>query len=559
MEKNEYSLGLDFGTNSLRALVLNLTTGEETASAEAPYPSGDSGVLISADPHLARQNPEDYRRCLSSAVPDVLKKAGTDRNFRPESVIGIGVDTTGSSPLPVDERGQPLAVQDEFTDNLDAQVWLWKDHTSSEEARRITRKAEELRPEYLKKCGGAYSSEWFFSKIFHCLNTSPEVFNAAFTWVELSDYIPALLTGCVNAAGIVRGACAAGHKAMYNRDWKGLPDREFLERVHPDLGRLRERLFDTVRTSDLPAGGLSPEWAEVLGLKEGIPVAAGALDAHLGAVGSGIGEGVLVKIIGTSTCDIMVSPGGDKSLNIPGVAGIADGSVLPGMAGIEAGQSAVGDIFNWFVACVCRGDAGLHRELTEQAEKLQAGESGLLALDWNNGNRSVLVDYRLTGLLIGQTLHTRREEIYRALIEATAFGARVIIERMEEYGISIDRVVNCGGIAEKNPLAMQIYADVLGRSMEISASPQTCALGAAVMGAAAGRGTPGAAAVRSIQDKVCRVKKEVFHAREKENRIYEELFHLYRKLHDAFGTRSSGIGLYTVMKELLNIKGKRLD
>ncbi|MBN1271794.1 MAG: ribulokinase [Candidatus Aminicenantes bacterium] len=556
---NEYSLGLDFGTNSVRALVLNLRTGEETASAEAFYPSGEAGVLTSGNPHLARQNPDDYRKCLLTVVPSVLDKAREDHHFCPEAVIGIGVDATGSSPLPVDKCAAPLAFQKRFADNLDAQVWLWKDHTSSEEAEIITRLAQKLRPQYLDKYGGSYSSEWFFSKIWRCLNVNPDVFQAAWTWVELADYIPALLTGCDDASQIKRGACAAGHKAMFNKEWGGLPDRSFLTRIHPEIGKLRDRLFDSVLTSDRPVGFLSPEWAEKLGVRPGIPVAAGALDAHLGAVGSGIGKGVLVKIIGTSTCDILVSPRGKKIRDIPGMSGIADGSVLPGITGIEAGQSAVGDIFNWFVSQVCRGDESLHEELSKKASNLHPGESGLLALDWNNGNRSVLVDYRLTGLLVGQTLHTGREEIYRALIEATAFGARIIIERMEDFGVKIDRIINCGGIAEKNPLVMRIYADVLERPMEISASLQTCALGAAIMGGAAGRGETGTTAVRSLQDIACRQKTQIFSPKKKEGRIYDDLYMLYRRLHDAFGRRGRGKSLFPVMKELLKVKKKSVE
>jgi L-ribulokinase len=560
MSETIYSLGLDFGTNSVRTLILNLVTGEETASAEARYPSGEEGILtVVSDHHLARQNPGDYKDSLEKVVPEVIEKAKEDKKFKAERIVGIGVDTTGSSPLPVDENCVPLAFQKQFKSNLEAQLWLWKDHTSAEEAQKITELAGEHRPQYLKKYGGSYSSEWFFSKIWHCLNTDPEVFYAAHTWLEFADYIPALLAGIKDPKEIKRSVCSAGHKGMYNESWGGLPDKDFLSLLHPDMGALRNRLFNKAYTSDIPAGNLSPEWSKRLGLFPGIPVSVGALDAHLGAVGSGAKEGVLVKIIGTSTCDIMVSPGKKGFHDIPGVSGIVDGSVVPGYFGIEAGQSAVGDIFNWFVSQVCRHDSGYHKELSEKASQLRPGQSGLLALDWNNGNRSILVDPKLTGLIVGQTIHTTQEEIYRALIEATAFGALVIIKRMEEYGVKIEKVINCGGIAEKNPLAMQIYADVLGRPMEISSSSQTCALGASIMGAvAAGEKKSGFKTTEEVQAKVCRVKEEKYIPREKKHKVYQKLFKLYCRLHDSFGVQGSKDDLYPVMKELLKIKNTYL-
>lgn len=558
MKEIIYSLGLDFGTNSVRALVLNLVTGEETATAVAYYPSGEEGILtIDSDHHLARQNPRDYAESLEKVVPEVIEKAKEDKDFSAKRIVGIGVDTTGSSPLPVDENCEPLAFQRRFESNLEAQVWLWKDHTSAEEAQRITELARERRPQYLEKYGGSYSSEWFLSKIWHCLNTDPEVFYEAHTWLEFADYIPTLLSGIKDSKKIKRSVCAAGHKAMYNKSWGGLPDKDFLSLLHPDMGLLRHRLFQRAYTSDFPAGYLSQKWSKKLGLLQGIPIAVGALDAHLGAVGSGVREGVLVKIIGTSTCDIMVSPPGKEFRDIPGVSGIVDGSVIPGYFGIEAGQSAVGDIFNWFVSHVCREDSGYHRELSEKASRLRPGQSGLLALDWNNGNRSILVDAQLTGLLVGQTIHTTQEEIYRALVEATAFGALTIIDRMEEYGIKIEKVIGCGGIAEKNPLVMQIYADVLGRAMEISSSPFTCALGAAIMGAVvAGEEKSGFATTEKVQAKICRVKREKYLPREKEHRVYKQLSNLYRRLHDSFGVRGSRHDLYPIMKELFQIKSE---
>ncbi len=306
---------------------------------------------------------------------------------------------------------------------------------------------------------------------------------------------------------------------------------------------------------DTAAGGLTAEWAKKLGLPDGIPVAMGAFDAHLGAVGSGIGKGTLVKIIGTSTCDMVVWPNTDKLPDIPGICGIVDGSILPDFWGLEAGQSAVGDIFNWFVNYIQPGgkDSGSHVELTKKAAKLKPGQSGLLALDWNNGNRTILVDQRLTGLLLGQTLHTRPEEIYRALIEATAFGALTIINRFEEYGVKIRQVVNCGGIAEKNPMLMQIYADVTSREMKVSRSAQTCALGSAVAAAVVGGQYKTFAAA---QKAMCGLKPKTYKPDKKAQKVYQQLYVLYKKLHDGFGVKGSSADISGVMKDLLAIKEK---
>ena len=464
------------------------------------------------------------------------------RGFKPDQIIGIGVDTTGSTPLPVDRHGHPLAFDRRFAKHPAAMAWLWKDHTGVAEAGEITALARKIRPQYLAKCGGTYSSEWFFSKILHCLRTSPEVFDAAYLWVECADWVPAMLTGTEAPDELTVGVCAAGHKAMYNDAWGGYPDAEFLAQLDPKLGELRSRLRPKAHTIDRAVGGLTLEWAARTGLPAGMPVAVGAFDAHLGGVGSGIAPGTLVKIIGTSTCDMMVVPLGDKLADIPGLCGIVPGSILPGYYGLEAGQSAVGDIFNWFVNYIqpLGKKAGSHEALSAAAAKLAPGESGLLALDWNNGNRTVLVDQRLTGLLLGQTLYTTPAEIYRALIEATAFGALTIINRFEEYGVKVEQIVNCGGIAEKNPLVMQIYADVTGRPIKISRSAQTCALGAAIAGAVvAGKAAGGYANYADAQKAMTGLKPRVFQPNPAAHAVYKELYSLYRKLHDAFGTQQA--------------------
>ena len=489
---SKYVIGLDFGTNSCRSLIVDVANGKELASHVFSYPSGKDGVIVDpANPHLARQNPADYIEGIEATIKGALKKAkAVKKNFNATDIIGIGVDTTGSSPMPVDADGQALCFDKKFKKNPAAMVWLWKDHTGFAEAALITETAAKLRPQYLAKIGGTYSSEWWWSKILHCKNVAPEVFEAAQSWIEICDWIPAVLTGDLSPKNIKRSICAAGHKAMFNKEWNGLPDVEFLETLSPGLGTLRSRLYDKAYTAEQRIGSLSPAWAKTLGLSPNVVVAVGAFDAHMGAVGAGISIGTLVKIVGTSTCDIMIHPHKEHLNDIPGVCGIVDGSVMNGYYGIEAGQSGVGDIFLWFVNNLVGESYGKTQDekfknLEKAASKLLPGESGLLALDWNNGNRTILVDVRLSGVLIGQSLHSTPEEIYRALIEATGFGALAIIDRIEEYGVKVKEVVNCGGLAMKNKLMMQIYADITGRSMKISRSEQTPALGAGIFASVA--------------------------------------------------------------------------
>jgi L-ribulokinase len=552
---NQYTIGLDYGTNTVRCLIVNVANGAEVGTAVWTYSHGTAGVILSRDPNLARQHPADYIKGAEVTIKQALAAARKSvKGFKPDQVIGIGVDTTGSTPMPVDADGQPLVYQEKFAKNPAALAWLWKDHTGVAEAAEITALAKKMRPQYLAKCGGIYSSEWFFSKVLHCLRTAPEVFNAAYSWIELSDFVPADLTGTLAPDKFIAGVCAAGHKAMWNAKWGGYPDEKFLGKLHPKLAALRSRLTPRVHTIDRAVGGLTPAWAKKTGLAAGIPVAVGAFDCHLGAVGTGVTPGTLVKIIGTSTCDISVQKNTAKLADIPGVCGIVDGSVLPGYFGIEAGQSAVGDIFNWWVNYIQpHGEKLSHKKLDEEAMKLQPGESGLLALDWNNGNRTILVDQRLTGLLLGQTLYTNPVEVYRALIEATAFGALTIINRIEEYGVKISQVVNCGGIAEKSAITMQIYADVTGRPMKISRSAQTCALGSAIAAAViAGAHKDYAAA----QKKMTGLKPKIYRPNPKAHAVYKELYPLYRTLHDAFGTKAWSGNLFGVMKQLIDIRNR---
>ena len=550
-----YTIGLDYGTNSVRALIVNVANGAEIAASVLTYAHGTQGVILSRDPNLARQHPADYVAGAEIAIKQALAAAKKSvKRFSADQVIGIGVDTTGSTPLPVDASGQPLVFNKKFAKNPAAMAWLWKDHTGVAEATEITALAKKVRPEFLAKCGGTYSSEWFFSKILHCLRTAPEVFNAAHSWIELSDFVPAELTGTLAPDKFIAGVCAAGHKAMWNANWNGYPDKEFLSQLDPKLGELRSRLPARVHSIDRAVGGLTEAWAKKTGLKAGIPVAVGAFDAHLGAVGSGVAPGALVKIIGTSTCDIAISPNHQKLADVPGLCGIVDGSVLPGYFGLEAGQSAVGDIFNWWVNYIQpHGEKLSHKALDAEAMNLKPGESGLLALDWNNGNRTILVDQRLTGLLVGQTLYTTPAEVYRALIEATAFGALTIINRFEEYGVKISQVVNCGGIAEKSAITMQIYADVTGRPMKVSRSAQTCALGSAIAAAVVAGAHKNYA---TAQKKMTGLMPKIYKPNAKAHEIYRELYPLYRTLHNAFGTQEWNGNLYGVMKKLIEIRGR---
>ena len=560
---SKYVIGLDFGTNSCRSLIVDTANGKELASQVFSYPSGKQGVIVDpADPNLARQNPADYLKGIEATIKGALKKARSARHsFSAADVIGIGVDTTGSSPMPVDALGQALCFDKRFRKNPAAMVWLWKDHTGYAEATQITELASRIRPHYLSKIGGVYSSEWWWSKILHCKKTAPDVFEAARSWMEICDWIPAVLVGTTAPDQVKRSICAAGHKAMFNASWQGLPDEEFLEALSPGLGSLRPRLYDTAYTADTRAGYLSAAWAKKLGLSKNVAVAVGAFDAHMGAVGAGISIGSLVKIVGTSTCDIMIHPHQEKLNDIPGVCGIVDGSVMDGYYGIEAGQSGVGDIFLWFVDHLVPDSYGKTQEakfakLERAANKLKAGESGLLALDWNNGNRTILVDVRLSGMLLGQTLHTTPEEIYRALIEATGFGALVIIDRIEEYGVKVREVVNCGGLAVKNSLMMQIYADITGRPMKISRSGQTPALGAAIFASvAAGKKSGGEDSLDDARRAMTGIGK-VYLPQEENHEAYATLYRLYRQLHDGFGTRQWSGTMFNVMKDLLELRDR---
>jgi len=553
-----FSLGLDYGTSSVRALIVDVQDGKTVGEGVSAYRSGSDGVLIDKEnPHLARQYPADYVEGFVESVRSAIEQAGRDRNFAPDRVIGIGVDTTGSSPMPVMRDTTPLAEVSGFEQDPDACVWLWKDHTGHFEAGEITRIGRDLRPQYLDKIGGSYSSEWFWAKIWHCINVNPAVYEKAFTWVEIADWIPAVLSGVKDALEIRRGITAAGHKAMYNEEWGGYPDGDFLRQLEPKLLKVRETLPQRAHQVNEIAGYLTAELAGKTGLSKGIPIAIGSFDAHFGGIGSGIEPGTLVKNIGTSCCDIMVAPISEKLHDIPGLCGIVPGSVLPGYYGLEAGQSAIGDIHGWFAGLVSETNSRkkVFKQLEAEAAELEPGESGLMALDWMNGNRTVLVDQRLTGLFVGLTLHTTAAQMYKALLEATAFGARIIAERFESYGVKVERVINCGGIPYKSPHLMQIYADVFNREMELSRSTQTASLGSAIAGAVvAGPEAGGYPDYAAAVQRMTGVLETRYTPIRKHVPVYNELFAIYRELHDAFGVEGHTAELYPLMKKLLEIR-----
>jgi len=544
------TLGIDYGTASVRAVVVDCATGTELGEGEFAYEHGSDGVVVdSFDPHLARQSASDYIDGLRVSVRNALK-AAEDAGFDRAQVVGIGVGTTGSTPIPVDETGMPLALDSRFRNDPAAMAWLWKDHTSYAEADEINQMVLANHLPYLGPCGNTYSSEWYWAKLARFLRTADaNVREATKGWVELADFIPGYLAGRIDPVTMARGICPAGHKAMYDSEWGGLPSAEFLDAIEPGMGAFR---YETeAQASDTAVGGLADDLAAELGLQPGIAIAAGVFDAHVGAVGAGVEEGVLVKIVGTSTCDTTVVPG-DRPL-IEGLCGSVPDSVIPGMAGLEAGQSAVGDIFSWFASSITPGSHGTADRLDKlcrEAARLKPGASGLLGLDWHNGNRSILVDPLLSGAMIGMTLATTAAEFFRALIESTAFGAQRIVEQFEDGGVPIERLVLSGGIVKKNALLVQIYADVMGRPIDLAGTSQTCAVGAAVLASVAAgiHATTEAAQSAMVPDPESRVNPD-----RSAVAVYAELYELYRRLHDAFGVRGVD-DMSDVMKRLHAIR-----
>ena len=468
---NALALGIDFGTDSVRSVIIDTQTGSEISSAVSEYPRWKEGLYCNADQNQWRQHPLDYLESLQATIKKALAMAPPDTS---EKIVGIGIDTTGSTPVAVDQSGKPLALLPEFTENPNAMFVLWKDHTAIQEANELNELASQWETDYTKYVGGIYSSEWFWAKALHILRVDAAVREAAYSWVEHCDWIPFELTGNSNVEAMKRSRCAAGHKALWHEDFGGLPPNAFFKALDPLLDGINERLFSQTFTSDQPAGHLSEYWAKQLGLSTNVVVAVGAFDAHMGAVGGEIEPYHLSKVMGTSTCDMLVAPGqefGGKL--VPGICGQVDGSVIPGMIGLEAGQSAFGDVYAWFknvlswpvdhliprsrlleedtrLLLIDEIKSNLLGELTRAAEKVDATESGVLALDWLNGRRTPDANQLLKGMIAGLQLGSTAPKIFRALVEATCYGARSIVDRFESEGVPINGVIGMGGVAKEN-------------------------------------------------------------------------------------------------------------
>ena len=553
MSKSKYTIGVDYGTESGRAVLVSVEDGQEVATAVHLYGDGVIDEVLPSTgaelpPDFALQNPEDYIEVLRVTIPAVLQEGGV----APEDVIGIGTDFTACTMLPIDEAGTPLCMKPEWRDTPYAWVKIWKHHAGQPEANRLNEIARERGEGWLSRYGGKISSEWLFPKIWETLNKAPEVYEAADRYIEGADWIVLQLTGEER-----RNSCTAGYKAIWSKR-EGYPDDDFFAALDP---RLRTVIDDKLSRDIYPlgqrAGRLTPEMAEITGLKPGTAVSIGNVDAHVSVPAATVVEpGRMVIIMGTSNCHMVL---GTEEHIVPGMCGFVEDGIIPGFFGYEAGQSCVGDHFAWFVNnCVpaeyheeanTRG-LNVHRLLEEKAAQQKPGEHGLLALDWWNGNRSVLVDVDLTGLLIGATLATKAEDIYRALIEATAYGTRMIIDTFQDNGVAVDEIVACGGLPERNKLLMQVYADVTGREIKISASQQTPALGSAMFGAvAAGKDAGGYDSIFEAAKYMARLKDEMYTPIPEHQAVYDRLYAEYARLHDYFGR-----GENDVMKRLKQLK-----
>jgi L-ribulokinase len=497
MKEDCFVIGIDYGTDSVRSVIINACTGEETASSVFFYPRWKDGLYCDAGKQQFRQHPLDYIEGLDLTIKNCLKIAGKSIK---ESIKGISVDTTGSTPVATDETGTPLALFPEFENNPNAMFVLWKDHTSVKEAAQINEHNKTFGKDYLKYVGGIYSSEWFWAKLLHILRQDKEVKKACYSWVEHCDWIPFLLTGGKQISSLKRGVCSAGHKALWAAEFGGLPPDEFFSALDPLLAGFTQRLFTRTYTADKPAGKLSQYWAERLELSTDITIGIGAFDAHMGAVGGQIEPYYLSKVMGTSTCDMLVAPEVDmKGKLVKGICGQVDGSIIPGMIGLEAGQSAFGDAYAWFknilawpmrnlISEATRIEETIDKiisELSKQAAVLPVEENSELALDWMNGRRTPDANQLLKGSFTGLTLGTDAPRMFRALVEATCFGAKRIVDRFNDEGIPVKGLIGLGGVAKRSPFIMQMMADVMNMSIRIHKSEQTCAAGAAMFAATA--------------------------------------------------------------------------
>ena len=538
----KYVIGLDYGSDSARALVVNAESGEIIATSVKYYPRWKKGLYCDPKINQWRQHPKDYLEVLEATVCEALSKCNPD--VAP-NVVGIAFDTTGSTPAFTDETGTPLAMLPEFAENPNAMFVLWKDHTAIREAEEINEACRKSPINYSKYEGGIYSAEWFWAKAMHVLRQDPEVAAKAYSIVEYCEWLPAVLTGVSSAKDIIRSRCACGHKAMWHKDWGGLPPEQFIISLDPKLAGFRERLFSDTETADKPVGTLCKQWAERLGLSEKVIVAGGAYDCHMGAVGAGVTPHTLVRVIGTSTCDVMVASYDEiGSKCIKGICGQVDGSVIPGMIGLEAGQSSFGDVYAMFrrvlefpIRNILGGKLSPDEieeacdqiivALTKEAEKIPVAESTILATDWINGRRTPDANQLLKGTIAGFSLGTTAPQIFRALVEATAYGTKAIVDRFESEGVRIDNVIGIGGIALKSPFVMQIMCDVINKPIKVCNTDQACALGAAMFAATA------AGVYSKVEDAIASMNSG-FSKEYKPNpenvRLYAELYEKYVRL-----------------------------
>lgn len=493
--KDQFVIGVDFGTDSVRSVIVDANNGNEIASAVFNYPRWRDGLYCNPSQNQFRQHPLDYVDGLETSIRRALKESGEQVR---KNVKAISVDTTGSTPVAVDRSGRPLALNPEFKKNPNAMFVLWKDHTATKEAAEINAHAERFSVNYLKYVGGIYSSEWFWAKLLHILRNDANVKKACYSWVEHCDWIPFLLTGGTYAQAMKRGVCSAGHKALWAEEFGGLPPEDFFSSLDPALKDFRTKLFTETFTADQSAGILSKEWSQRLKLSEGVLIGVGAFDAHMGAVGGQIEPYHLSKVMGTSTCDMLVAPKKEiGNILVRGICGQVDGSIIPGMIGLEAGQSAFGDTYAWFrdlLAWPIKTMVPNQKdqqvlvdkiipELTRRAAEIPSDENDELALDWLNGRRTPDANQELKAALVGLNLGSDAPRIFRALVEATCFGAKAIVDRFNEQSVPVRGLIGLGGVARKNPYIMQVMADVMNMPIRIHRSEQTCAAGAAMFAA----------------------------------------------------------------------------
>ena len=532
MNSRKYVIGIDFGTDSVRALIVATDNGDEIASGVSAYKRWSKGLYCNPKLNQYRQHPLDYIESLSEAIHSALCKCDSSVA---NGVVGLSFDCTASTPCLINSAGTPLALLDKYSENPDAMFILWKDHTAIAESDKINDVAKRWHTDYTKYGGGNHSCEWVWAKMLHSLRVAPELQTDAYSWVEHCDWISALLAGDTTPERILRSRCAAGHKAMWHAEWGGLPEKEFLHEVDPLLDIFDGHLFSESYTSDVAAGRLCPQWAERLGLKEGIAVGVGSIDCHVGAVGAGVRDGVLVKVMGTSTCDITTAAYeviGEHTVR--GICGQVDGSVLPGRIGFEAGQAAFGDIYAWYKRLLgwslrCIADMPdledrILGELTRQAEQIPVTADDMIAVDWFNGRRSPDDDPLATGQLTNLSLATTAPEIFKALVEATAFGSRAINERLADEGLRIDTILAVGGISKKSRFVMQTMADVIGVNIRVVRSEQACALGSAMNAAVASGVYP---SVEAAQDAMSSGFEAEYIPNAERHEVYNKLYARY--------------------------------